>query len=66
MIIINILYSLPYQIPILYFSVYHLENSKPVTPGELQTLFSKIGDGSVLAPQNMETGVFVSQNPLTK
>lgn len=66
MIKINILYSLAYQIPIFYFMIYDMDTQKHLSAEELEKVYRKLGSGSVLSPENMETGIYISQNPLTK
>lgn len=63
---INILYSLAFQIPVLYFMVYGYEVDRHYRGEELGEKYRKLGAGTVLDGRNVDTGIFISQNPLTK
>jgi hypothetical protein len=66
MIKINILYSLSYQIPVLYFNVWDFGREGWMRGEDIGRMFGKLGDGGRLGVGNVETGIYVAQNPLTK
>lgn len=62
---INLLYSIAYQIPLLFFLPYSMEELKPLTAEETGKMFPKFGTSSVLNWES-EQGIYVSQNPINK
>lgn len=46
--------------------IYDMDTQKHLSAEELEKVYRKLGSGSVLSPENMETGIYISQNPLTK